>query len=93
VAPPSLTHFVNGMNAMAAIVACLYFVRFWRQTADRFFACMAVAFALLALNWIVLAVFDPSSEFRPLVYALRLIAFLVIIAAIVDKNLGNHRSR
>ena len=83
--------FVNGMNAMASIVAALYFLRFWSQTSDRLFAGMATAFALLALNWIVLAVLDPSSELRPLVYALRLIAFLVIIAAILDKNLKNHR--
>ena len=30
---------------------------------------------------------EPQSEFRPLVYALRLVAFLVIIASILDKNL------
>lgn len=82
-----MTDFVNGSNVMACIVAALFFLRFWRQTADRLFAGLAIAFLLLALNWTVLVAIPAQSELRPLVYVLRLIAFLVIIAAILDKNL------
>jgi hypothetical protein len=78
--------FLNGANSMAAAVAGLFFFRFWRQTADRLFASFALAFWLFALNWAALSFTRPEYEFRPLIYLLRLVAFALIIAAIVDKN-------
>jgi hypothetical protein len=46
----------------------------------------AVAFALLGLSWALLSIFNPVADGSPYVYGLRLIAFLVIIAAVVQKN-------
>ena len=85
--------FLNGANMVASAVASLFFFRFWRQTADSLFASFALAFALLALNWAALAVVPPEYEFRPLVYLLRLAAFALIIAAIVEKNRGKPSTR
>ncbi len=82
-----MTDFVHGLNVMASCVAALFFLRFWTVTADRLFAGLTAAFLLLALHWTVLVVWEPQSELRPLAYILRLVAFLVIIAAILDKNL------
>jgi hypothetical protein len=78
--------FLTGMNAAAAAVAGTFFVRFWYQTSDRLFASFAVAFFLLSVHWIGLGLTSPAYEFRPLLYGIRLVASLVILAAIVDKN-------
>ncbi len=74
------------MTAMAAVGVAVFFFRFWRQTGDRLFALMALAFGLLAANTTLLAAINPAHESRHLIYILRLAAFLVLIVAIVDKN-------
>ena len=74
------------MTAMAAMGVAVFWVRFWRQTGDRFFAFMAVAFALFSANLTLLAAINPAHESRHLIYLLRLAAFVVIIIGIIDKN-------
>jgi hypothetical protein len=81
-----LNVFLWGASAVASWTAGLFFLRFWRETRDRFFALFAAAFWFLTLNWIGLALTDPPDEARTLFFLVRLIAFLLIIAAIVDKN-------
>lgn len=85
--------FVTGANCALAMVAGLFFFRFWRQTTDRLFAAFAVAFWLLGAHWLALALTAPDQEFRPLLYLLRLLAFTLIIAAIVEKNRSKRESR
>jgi hypothetical protein len=81
-----LVVFFQGICVMAAVAIALVFLRFWRESRDRLFAYFAVGFALLGASWAVLGTGNYSAESRPYIYALRLIAFLLIIAAIVDKN-------
>lgn len=81
-----LNLFLWGASAVASGTAGLFFLRFWRETRDRFFALFAAAFWCLTLNWIGLALTDPPDEARTLLYLVRLIAFVLIIAAIIDKN-------
>jgi hypothetical protein len=81
-----LNTFLLGAAVMACAVATVFFIRFWRKTRDRLFAVFALAFALLGLNWLTLAVTDPNAEFRPVLYLLRLLAFVAIILGILDKN-------
>ena len=78
--------FITGINTACAAIAALFFLRFWRQTADRLFAWFAFAFCLLATHWALLGLTEPTYELRPLFYGIRLLAFSVIIAAIVEKN-------
>jgi hypothetical protein len=78
--------FVWGANALASVVAGLFFLRFWRDTRDRLFALFAVAFWVFAINWVLLAFAGVPDERRHLLYLVRLVAFIIIIAAIVDKN-------
>jgi len=82
----SLNYFLQGAAAMGCAAAALFFVRYWRTTHDRFFLFLLVAFFALGLNWIGLAVVQPSQESTHWFYLLRLVAFASIIAAIVDKN-------
>jgi hypothetical protein len=81
-----MNHFVAGAIVALCGVAALHFWKFHRQTADRFFALFALAFATLGASFILLAAVDRESEFRPHVYLMRLAAFVLIIAAIVEKN-------
>jgi hypothetical protein len=85
-AGPTTTAFLNGATVMACFVALLFFLRFFRRTGEPLFARFAVAFALLGAHWLALALTGPDYEFRPFLYLLRLLAFLVILAAIVEKN-------
>lgn len=78
--------FLWGCLAVASAVAGLCFLRFWRASSDRLFACFAIAFWLLSLNWTVLAIVRPAYEDLHYVLMIRLAAFLLIVAGILDKN-------
>lgn len=83
----AITHFLLGGVVMACLVAGLFFLRFWRKTNDRLFMIFALAFWILGLNWLLLALTSPTDESRrAMFYVLRLVAFILIIYAIVDKN-------
>ena len=84
--PEQAIHFMLGAIVMACVVAGLFFLRFWRKTRDRLFALFAAAFAILAVNWVALAFMSGDEVVRTVLYAVRLVAFVVILAAIVDKN-------
>ena len=75
-----------GALACAAGVVGLFFLRYWRLSGDRFFVFFAAAFWIMAVNWGALAAISPTNEARHLVYLARLLAFLLILVAIVDKN-------
>ena len=81
-----MTDALQGGSIVAAAAVALFFLRFHRQTGDRFFALFAVAFAIFALNRIVLLILDDDSEARTVVYLVRALAFGLIVFAIVDKN-------
>ena len=81
-----MQEFLWGASAMGAGAAGLFFFRFWRETGDRLFALFGSAFCALALSWVILAAVQPTDETRHYVYVIRLIAFLLIILAVLDKN-------
>ena len=78
--------FLQTVSATAAAAAGLFFFRFWRESGDRLFAFFGAAFWVLALSWILLALIAPADETLPYVYAIRLLAFLLMIGGMVDKN-------
>lgn len=77
-----------GVLAMASLVAALFFLRFWRESRDRLFAYFSLAFAGLAANWVGLAIIDqPTDEAQQeYAYLVRLVAFVILIIGIIDKN-------
>ena len=79
--------FIAGMITAAYVVAGHFFLRFWRTTKDGLFAAFALAFWLMALNQALIAILQPAQEHRGWFYLLRLAAFLLIIIAILRKNL------
>ena len=85
--------FVSGAVALACAAIALFFFRFWRQSGDRLFVWFTAAFAAFAVNRVVLLFIDADDEDTvALVYILRLVAFLLIIAGIVEKNRAGRRA-
>ena len=84
--------FISGATFLAYVVAALFFLRFWKETGDRLFALFAVAFAVLGVNRVLLTYFAEPHEARTWLYLVRLLAYLLMLAAIVDKNRGRPRS-
>jgi hypothetical protein len=81
--------FLQTVSATAAVAAGLFFFRFWRESRDRLFAFFGAAFWVLAVSWVLLALINPTAETRPYVYAIRLLAFLLLIVGMIDKNRGH----
>lgn len=81
-----LNDFLRGALSMSAWLAGLFFLRFWRVTRDRFFVFMSIAFWMLGLNWLGLVLLNVAVESRHQVYVLRLLAFVLIIIGVIDKN-------
>jgi hypothetical protein len=75
-----------GATAMGSFVAGLFFLRFYRQTKDQLFAYFGAAFWILAGQAVALGLTRPDAEVRVYLYVPRLIAFALIIVAIVQKN-------
>jgi hypothetical protein len=88
---PLLMGFVSGALGAGYLVAAVFFVRFWRSSRDRLFLAFAAAFALMATAQVLLLVADGSHEWDGHVYLPRLAAFVIIILAILAKNLSPRR--
>ena len=86
-----MSEFLQGATALGTFAIALFFLKFWRETGDRLFAAFAAAFAVFGLNRVLLVVLDEESEARTWVYLLRALTFILIIAAIVDKNVSSRR--
>jgi hypothetical protein len=88
-----LNQTIYGALVMGSFVVGLFFLRFWRQTRDRLFAMFALAFWVLGVNWLGLALLATTQEQRTVFYLLRLAAFVLILLAIVDKNRATRAER
>jgi peptidoglycan/LPS O-acetylase OafA/YrhL len=88
----ALSQFISGIIMMGYLIAGLFFLRFWKETRDRLFALFGVAFFLLATQRLAFVVTSDTSERAIWWYALRLVAFIIILLAIVDKNRSRRKS-
>ena len=79
-----------GAIVMASLMASLFFLRFWKETGDRFFLFFAIAFFIEGINRLVLGLTPRPDEGDPFFYLVRLLSFLIILAAILDKNRAGH---
>ncbi len=81
-----ISAFLLGIISFASLVAGLFFLKFWRATRDGFFLAFAAAFFLEAGNRLALLFVPQPNEGTPAIYLVRLLAFLLILIAIVKKN-------
>ncbi|MEO8063608.1 MAG: DUF5985 family protein [Pseudomonadota bacterium] len=78
--------FLLGVIVVAGLVAGAFFLKFWRQTKDQLFAGFAAAFILESLNRAAFLFVDQPNAENPALYVVRLLSYLLILAAIVRKN-------
>ena len=83
-----LVEFLSGAVTLGFFVAAMFFLRFWRRTHDRLFLAFAAAFVLLALNQALAAFLGAGDELTPYTYVLRVLGFVLILCAIIDKNVS-----
>ena len=88
-----MTDLFTGAICMGSLVIALYFLRFWRDSGDRFFLYFAASFFIEGLHRLYSAVKDAGAEDSPLHYLIRLLAYGLILWAILEKNLPRERER
>lgn len=80
--------FLVGVIATASATAGLFFLRFWRDTRDSFFLAFAASFMVEGLNRMAVLFLPRPNAGNPWIYLVRLLAFLLILFAILRKNYG-----
>ena len=86
-----MVDFLSGAVTLAHLVAAGFFLRFWLRRSDRLFLWFSLAFALFALHQGLSFAYSVVSEAHGFFYALRVLGFIVILAAIIDKNVSAPR--
>jgi hypothetical protein len=81
-----MIEILSGALLFAYFVAGIHFSRFWRRTGDRLFLHFAAAFWLFALNQFATSVPTLADEMGGYEYLLRVLGFVIILVAIVDKT-------
>ena len=88
-----MIEFMSGALTLGFVLAAVFFLRFWRRTRDRLFLAFAIAFVLLALNQALAQWLGAADERVGYTYLLRVVGFVLILAAVVDKNVSRGRLR
>jgi hypothetical protein len=78
--------FLVGVIAMGSLTASLFFLKFYTRTRDSLFLAFALAFGIEAINRTATIEINRAPEASPWTYIVRLLAFLIILAAIIKKN-------
>jgi hypothetical protein len=81
-----MTEFLAGAAFLCSCGIAFYFLRQWVRDRDNLFLAFGLAFAVLAAHYVLLPFFVPDADEAPAVFAMRLIAFALIIGGIVEKN-------
>jgi hypothetical protein len=81
-----LNQILTGAITMASIVIALFFLRFWRDAGDRFFLYFALSFLIEGVHRLFSTYLLATHEDSPLHYLIRLVAYGLILWAILEKN-------
>jgi uncharacterized membrane protein HdeD (DUF308 family) len=79
--------FLIGVIFTASLTASLFFLRFWKSTRNVIFLAFSFAFLMESCNRLSLLFNSTPNESSPWYYLSRMVAFLIIIAAIIKTNL------
>ena len=85
----ALDGLLVGIIVTASLVASAFFLKFWHATRDQLFLAFAIAIALEGVTRVFTLFVVNSYEGAPAIYIARLVAYLVILAAIFRKNREN----
>jgi hypothetical protein len=81
-----LEGFLLGVIVTASLTAGAFFLKFWRKTRDLLFLGFAAAFIIEGINRTGFLFLEQPNEGTPLAYTIRLFSYLLILAAIINKN-------
>jgi hypothetical protein len=87
----NVNDILTGAIAMASATIAMFFLRFWRNTGDRFFLWFALSFGIEGAHRVYSALAYQDNEATPLHYLIRLLAYGLILWAILEKNLPRRR--
>lgn len=82
----SFETLLDGARVMASLVVALCFWRLGRTAKDRLYYVFAVAFVLFASSSVLIGLGIADGDQSVYAFLPRLLGFLLIIYAIVDKN-------
>jgi hypothetical protein len=82
----NLLLMLQGATAMGCVALAVFFLRFWVRSRDRLFAIFSGAFAVFAVNRVMLVTLPHTTETDVLIYGIRAVAFGLLMLAILDKN-------
>lgn len=84
--------FLIGVIATTSVTAGVFFLKFWQRTRDSLFLAFGIAFIGEGLNRSALLFMRNPNEGSPIIYIVRLCLFLLILGAIIKKNVpAGHR--
>lgn len=78
--------YLSGILTLGYVLTGTFFLKFWRDTRERLFGFFAASFFMLATQRILLTLRGEWGEQETWIYVLRLLAFLVLVFGIVEKN-------
>jgi hypothetical protein len=78
--------FLLGVIVTASLVAAAFFLKFWKQSRDPLFLAFGAAFLIEGLNRTFFLFVETPQAGSNLIYGVRLLSYLLILAAIAYKN-------
>lgn len=85
--------FLLGVIVTAAATAGAFFMRFWLKTRDPLFLAFSASFLIEAANRLRFLWLENPNEGAAGIYLVRLVSYLLILIAIVNKNRGRRARR
>jgi hypothetical protein len=81
-----MVEFLSGVVTCAYLVAAGLFFVLWRKSADALFRALSGAFVLFALNQVLAAALVTTSDPSSMVYALRVLGFVIVVGALLGSE-------
>lgn len=83
-----MIEFLSGVVTSGYLVVAGILAVLWYRKPDPLFRAFTIAFLLFALNQALAAALVTTTEPTSLVYALRVLGFVIILGALVDRTTG-----
>lgn len=87
-----MKYFMWGVLATGCLMVAIFFVHYWRSSRERLFVYFSAAFGLMTVQWVASALSGTDEEHHAYLLILRILAFICIIAGIVDRNRRDRRA-
>ena len=88
-----MIEFLSGVITCAYLVVAGLFFTLWRKSSETLFLVLAIAFVLFALNQVLAAALVTASDPSSMVYAVRVLGFVIIVGALLGPDDPGPKSR